>query len=136
MSCDIKLNKINLMSFINFIYLLKLIQCLFLCSTIMSLLLWSLIEIWIDIFGQDAVLEGVGGTIVLRKGIHLNLIAFRPQKVVECSMLPPALALIPILDFRIAHARGHVLCLDAVRHSLHKGVAGVLLHVHRVKWFH
>jgi hypothetical protein len=36
----------------------------------------------------------------------------------------------------VAHAGAQFFSLDAVGHPLHKSVAGMRLHIHRVEWFH
>jgi hypothetical protein len=51
-------------------------------------------------------------------------------------MLPPGLALVPIVNLVEAHASGHILTLDAVDHTLVEGVAGVCLQGHRQHWLY
>jgi hypothetical protein len=115
---------------------LKLI-CYFMCSSAVKLLFihW-LVEIWINVFWENSVLEGVVLEVVLRKWIHLDLALFSLEEVVEGSMLSARLALVPILGLFVAHSSRHFLSLDAVRHPLHEGVAGMRLHVHGIKWLH
>jgi len=51
-------------------------------------------------------------------------------------MLSPGLALVPILCLFMAHSCAHILRLDAVGHPLHESVAGMRLHIYRIKWLH
>ena len=98
-------------------------------STIISLLVRGLGEISIDVLGKDTILESVRRLVISWQGVHLDLVGFTLEKVVECSVLSTALALVPVIDFKMAHSSGHVLGFDAVGHPLHKGVARMGLHV-------
>lgn len=89
-----------------------------------------LVEVRVDILGQGAILEAIGGSVILGQRVHLHLVGLVPQVVVEGSVLPSALALVPIVNLFVAHPGGHFLLLDAVRHPLHEGVAGMRLHVY------
>ena len=89
-----------------------------------------LVEVRVDILGERTILEAVGGSIVLRQRVHLHFVGLVPQVVVVGSVFPSALALIPIINLFVTHARRHFLLLDAVRHPLHEGVAGMRLHVY------
>ena len=105
-------------------------------STIICLLIRWFSEISIDVLWKRAILESVRLLVVSWQGVHLDLVGFGLEKVVECSVLSSALALIPVLNFDVAHPWWHVLGFDAVGHPLHKGVTWMRLHVNWIKWFH
>jgi hypothetical protein len=46
------------------------------------------------------------------------------------------LALVPVLDLGVAHARRHLFTLDAVNHALVESVAGMSGETNAVKGFH
>lgn len=73
-------------------------------SAIISLLVRWLTEITIDVLWERAILEGISLLVVLGQGVHLNLVGLGLEKVVECSVLSTALALIPVLNFDKAHS--------------------------------
>lgn len=60
-------------------------------------------EISIDVLWKRAILESVRRLVVSWQGVHLDLVGFGLEKVVECSVLSSALALIPVLNFDVAH---------------------------------
>ena len=102
----------------------------------MLLFVGWLVEVRVNILWQNSVLESVGAEVVPRQTIQLHFVGLCLQPVVEGSMLSPLLAFNPVLDFFKAHAARHFFALDAVHHSLIKGVAGMGLHVDASKWFH
>lgn len=63
-----------------------------------------LCEISIDVLWKRAILERVSLLVVGWQGVHLNLVGFGLEKVVECSVLSTALALIPVLNFDVTHS--------------------------------
>ena len=95
----------------------------------LSLVQW-LREVAVYIFGQWAVLEAVGGLVVLGQRIHLHLVRLSSKPVIESSMFPPSFALEEVIDLLEAHPRGHFFLLNAVGHPLHESVARMRLHIH------
>ena len=73
-------------------------------STIICLLIRWLCEIRIDVLWKRTILEGVRLLVVSWQGIHLDLVGFGLEIVIECSVLSTALALVPVLNFDVAHS--------------------------------
>jgi len=91
---------------------------------------WALREVGVHVLGQRAILEGVSAHIIGGQGVDLDLVHLGANEVVEGSVLPPRLALMPIVDLIEAHAGGHIFTLDAIDHALVEGVARVCLQRH------
>ena len=105
-------------------------------SRVEGLLVGGLAEVAINVGRQLSVLVRISLEVILRQREHLDLVRLSLQIVMEGAMLSSALAFNPVLDFSVAHARGHLLSLNTVGHALHERVARVLLHVDRIERFH
>jgi len=82
-------------------------------------------EVTINVLGKGSVFEGVSAEIILRKRKNVGAAHLSFDEVLEGAVLLAGLALVPVLNLRVAHARAHLFSLDALVHALIKSVAGV-----------
>lgn len=105
-------------------------------SAVIFLIVNWLRKIRIDILWQHPIFKCIGFKVIFGQAVEFNFITFSFQEIVESPMLSPGLALIPVVYFFKTHVGCHFFCFDALSHSLKECIAGMRLHVYRVKWLH